>query len=103
MNKTIDTVTTLANAMKVPLEVLSCGEYDQRMRDTLDELDANHTCQIYSHPADVMREVSKKVGPDDLLVVTTAGSELLFRPSLGRIPEELAETTDSSMVVVHYP
>ena len=103
VSKTIETVTAMARAIDVPLEVLSCGEYGDHMRETLEEFNSGLSCQISSHPEDVMREVPDRVGPEDLLVVTTAGSELLFRPSLGRIPEELAETTDSSMVVIHYP
>ncbi len=52
---------------------------------------------------DMIGGIAERVQSHDLLVVTTAGSESRFRSSLERVPEQLAETTDSSIVVIRYP
>lgn len=93
----------MAKALKVPLTILTCQEYDSRMREMLDEMNNDLSFQISSLPEDVIREVPGRVEPDDLLIVTTAGSELRFRSSLGRIPEEIVKATKSSIVIIRYP
>lgn len=100
--KTLETATAIAQAINVPLLVLAAEGYVLHLRKELEELDLELSCQIIPLKGDAIQGVISEVNPLDLVVVTTAGSKLRFRSSLGRIPEQLAEAISGSMVVIHY-
>jgi len=100
--QTLETVTAIAQAINVPLLVLAARRYVTPLREELEALEIELPSQVTRLKDDVVQEVIDKVGPLDLVVVTTAGSQLRFRSSLGRVPERLAERISGSMVVIHY-
>jgi len=100
--KTLEMVTAIAQAINVPLLVLSARRYVIKLRDELDKLELEQPCEITHLGKRVIRGVVGKVGVQDLIVVTTMGSQRRFRSSLGYIPEQLAAAIAGSIVVIHY-
>jgi nucleotide-binding universal stress UspA family protein len=47
--------------------------------------------------------VDTKVNGHDLIAVTTVGSSNRFRSGLGELPEQIAEMSESSIMVIRYP
>jgi Kef-type K+ transport system membrane component KefB len=101
--KTLEMVTAIAQAINVPLLVLAARRYVDSLRAELDGLGLELSSQVTRLGGNVIQDVSGKVSPHDLLVVTTAGSRTRFRSSLGYIPEQLVAATSDSIVVIHYP
>lgn len=101
--KTLEMVTAIAQAISVPLLVLAARRHVDSLRAELDGLELDLSSQVTRLAGNVVQDVAGKVGPHDLVVVTTAGSQRRFRSSLGHVPEQLATVTSGSMVVIHYP
>jgi Kef-type K+ transport system membrane component KefB len=100
--KTLEMVTAIAQAINVPLLVLAERRYVGKLRDELDKLELEQPYEIAHLGEKVVRDVADKAGAQDLIVVTTMGSQRRFRSSLGHIPERLAAATTGSIVVIHY-
>lgn len=98
---TLEIVKAISQAINVPLSILTADRYEAKMLGILNKSD--HKYQIARLGKDVVRSVAQKAGPQDLIIVTTMGSQQRFRSSLGLIPEQLVAATASSVVIVHYP
>lgn len=103
IDKTIDVVMAIAQAINVPLLVLSDAPYMKALQAYIKSLDADHPYRVECLGTNVIEDVVKKVDAYDVIVVTTMGSPSRFRSSLGYIPEQLADATEGSIVVIHYP
>ncbi|MFO8035936.1 MAG: cation:proton antiporter [Anaerolineales bacterium] len=102
-DKTLETVVGIARAVNAPLLVLTAPYYKERIRSKLEEMSGQLSFQISLLQREVVQEVAARVEDNDLVVITSTGSQVRFRSSLGRTPEELAKATDSSIVTIHYP
>ena len=100
--KTVEMATTIARAINVPLLILVARRYASDLEETLEQEEEENPYDIVVERIEVKPLVSR-LASDDLVVITTTGSPLFFRSSLGHIPEQLAAQTKSSMVVIHYP
>ena len=100
--KTLEMVTAIAQAINVPLLVLSARRYVIKLRDELDKLELEQPYEITHLGKKVIQDVVGKVGAQDLIAVTTMGSQRRFRSSLGHIPEQLAAAIAGSIMVIHY-
>lgn len=97
----LNTALTIANSINVPLQILAAVQF-------LDDIEAQESVfgtrfQKEALDPSVTREVSQKVHPLDLVIVTTSGSQQRFQSSLGSLPEELASRLPCSMVVIRFP
>jgi Kef-type K+ transport system membrane component KefB/nucleotide-binding universal stress UspA family protein len=101
--KTLEIVTTVAQAINVPLLVLAAQRYVVNLRDGLDELEPEQPYEVVRLGSNVIQDVADRVGEEDLMVVTTMGSQRRFRSSLGHIPEQLVAAIPGSIVIIHYP
>jgi len=101
--KTLEIVTTVAQAINVPLLVLAAQRYVVNLRDGLDKLKPEQPYEVVRLGSNVIQDVAGRVGAEDLMVVTTMGSQRRFRSSLGHIPEQLVAAISSSIVIIHYP
>jgi len=101
--KTLEIVTTVAQAVNVPLLVLAAQRYAVNLRDGLDKLKPEQPYEVVRLGSNVIQDVAGRVGAEDLMVVTTMGSQRRFRSSLGHIPEQLVAAISSSIVIIHYP
>lgn len=99
--KTVEMATTIARAINVPLLVLVARRYAEYLEEALAEED-DQPAKVIIERIEVQPLVSR-LESDDLVVITTTGSPMFFRSSLGHIPEQVATQTKSSMVVIHYP
>lgn len=97
----LNTAVRIAQAINVPLLVLADAQFmedvcnEQRLADVRFQVE-----QLDTH---VVRDVTNRVHPQDLVLVTTSGSQQWFQSSLGTIPEELAERLPVSLVVMRFP
>ena len=101
--KTLEIVTTVAQAINVPLLVLAAQRYAVNLRDGLDKLKPEQPYEVVRLGSNVIQDVADRVGEEDLMVVTTMGSQRRFRSSLGHIPEQLVAAIPGSIVMIHYP
>jgi Kef-type K+ transport system membrane component KefB len=103
IDKTIDVVLAIAQAVNVPLCILSAEQYRQTLEAYLKGLEIRRPHDIDRLDEDVVQDIASKVNARDLIVVTTIGPASRFRSSLGYIPEQLAAAREGSIVVIHYP
>ncbi len=101
--KTLEMVTDIAQAINVPLLVLAARRYMSNLHEELDKMELEYPSEVVPLGSNFIQDVTHAVGPQDFLVVTTMGSRVRFRSSLGHIPEQLAAVAPASMVVIHYP
>lgn len=101
--KTLEIVTTVAQAINVPLLVLAAQRYVVNLRDGLDKLKPEQPYEVVRLGSNVIQDVAGKVSAEDLMVVTTMGSQRRFRSSLGHILEQLVAAIPGSIVMIHYP
>jgi Kef-type K+ transport system membrane component KefB len=101
--RTLEIVTTVAQAINVPLLVLAAQRYAVNLRDGLDKLEPEQPYEVVRLGSNVIQDVAGQVGAEDLMVVTTMGSQRRFRSSLGYIPEQLVAAIPGSIVIIHYP
>jgi Kef-type K+ transport system membrane component KefB/nucleotide-binding universal stress UspA family protein len=94
-------VMSIARAVNVHLSIRASTQYMGRLQQHLGESNAERTVDLVPLGDDLIQEIGATSTPHDLIIVTTAGSQRRFRSSLGHIPEQLAATTESSMVVIH--
>ncbi|MBU0702911.1 MAG: cation:proton antiporter [Chloroflexi bacterium] len=101
--KTLEMVTAIAQAINVPLLVLTAPLYLANLREQLAKLELEYPCKIARLESNLIQNVVDNVDEHDLIVVTTMGSRRRFRSSLGYVPEQLAAAISGSIVVIHYP
>lgn len=102
-DKTLETVATLAQVINVPLLILSAGRYAADLRDTLEGAESQSSHEVVLLGKDVIRDVTRQVDAQDLVIMTTTGTRRRFRSGLGDLPERVATAVAGSMVVIHYP
>ena len=100
--RTLEVALAIARAINVPLLILAARRYAVRLRDELEKLGLEQPYKI-AYLEEAIRDVVDEAGPQDLILVTTMGSRLRFRSSLGDIPEQLAAAMPGPIVVIHYP
>jgi Kef-type K+ transport system membrane component KefB/nucleotide-binding universal stress UspA family protein len=100
---TLEVSTALAREVNVPLLVLADARHLAKLRTGLDALHYNEPHEVTSLSHNAIRDIKEKTAAQDLIVITTIGSQMRFRSSLGQIPEQLAAATACSIAVVHYP
>lgn len=102
VSDTVEMAMTIAEAINVPLLILVARRYARYLESYLEELEEEHPFEVEIARVEVETLVSR-LKSDDLVVITTTGSQRFFRSSVGHIPEQVAALTESSMVIVHYP
>ena len=100
--KTLEVALPIARAINVPLLIMATRRYAVRLRDELEKLGLEQPYKV-AYLEETIRDVVDEAGPQDLILVTTMGSRLRFRSSLGDIPEQLAAAMPGPIVVIHYP
>lgn len=101
--KTLEMVTAIAQAINVPLLVLTAPLYLANLSEQLANLEPEHPHKISRLESNLVQNVVDNADEHDLIVVTTMGSRRRFRSSLGYVPEQLAAAISGSIVVIHYP
>ncbi len=99
---TVETAAIIAQAVNVPLLLLVDefyrGDVEKHLQDS-----SKVEYKIRDLGTEVVSEVVNIANGRDLILVTTMGSRARFQSSLGTIPEEIAQKTTASLVVVRYP
>ncbi|HEX2906795.1 MAG TPA: cation:proton antiporter [Phototrophicaceae bacterium] len=98
----LEIVAAITDALNVPLQVLAAPEYETKLDDQLEHLHLERAFDITHLSSRRISEITTQIQPNDLLVVTTSGSRMLFRSSLGDFPEDLAAATPEALLVIHY-
>lgn len=97
----VEAALLISQAIDKPLKVLISGQHSD---DLLQLNETNNTqLTIEQLGTDIVRDVTKLARPSDLLILTTFGSQRRFQSSLGRIPEEIAERTTASLIIIRFP
>lgn len=99
----LQTVKTIAEAVNIPMLVLSDESYLDRMRGKLEELDSPPSYKVFKLGRDVVRDVVSRTGSQDLIIIPTVASRMRFGSCMGRMPEQLAEETKASLAVIVHP
>jgi Kef-type K+ transport system membrane component KefB len=94
---------TIADAVNVPLVVLTARQYYDEVCDCLKVVNIEHPYKVNVLESGAMAELSRSIEDDDLVILSTTGTRQRFQSSLGKIPEELAARTEASLMVLHYP
>lgn len=97
------TVSTLAEAINVPVLALVGEDYLDEMQRLGEEMELDPRPKVFKLGRSAVRDVVSRTGPSDLVVVTTVVSRLRFGSSLGRIPEQLADESEASLAVILHP
>ncbi|MBI5671513.1 MAG: cation:proton antiporter [Chloroflexi bacterium] len=97
------TVAAISDALNLPLVVLTAPGYEAAFDAELKRLNLERPYDTAPLNGRRVPEVVRFTRPNDLLVVTTAGSRMRFRSSLGDFPEDLAAATTESLIVIHQP
>lgn len=97
----LTTAVTVAEAINVPLQVLVAPQLTEVVTQEVEA--SGFRVKVGELGANVVKDISQKAHPQDLVLVTTSGSQQRFQSSLGNIPEDLAAKISSSMVVMHFP
>lgn len=97
----IDAALLIAQAVDIPLKILIAGQY----QGDLVRLDENSSLELdIEHlESDVVGYLTELAQPSDLLILATFGSQRRFQSSLGKLPEEIAERTTASLIVIRFP
>lgn len=101
VSETVDMAVTIATAINVPLQIIADSRYSRFLESSLEE-EEEQPYELVIEPVEVDSLVSR-LRSDDLVVITTTGSQRFFRSSLGYMPEQVASQSDASMVVIRYP
>jgi len=99
----LETVSTMADAVNISMLVLSDGSYVERMQEKLEELDSSPSHKVFKLGSNVVRDVTARTGPQDLIIIPTVASRMRFGSCMGRMPEQLAEETNASLAVMVFP
>lgn len=113
LQNTLLTVLPLAETLDIPLLVLSGKENLIAVNQALEaagiDLDvASQAIFDGQGRRDLATEVARRVGPQDVVVMTTLGPQGRFQSTLGSVqrssaPEKLAAVAPCSILIVHYP
>ena len=97
----LQTAMTIAQAVNVPLEIHAAPQF-MAVFEREPVFAGIHT-QVTPLSINVVRDISGHIHPQDLILVTTSGSQQRFESSLGSIPEDIAAHIPASLVVMRYP
>jgi hypothetical protein len=100
---TLEIAVSIADALNVPLRVMATPGYMARLKAEIADLNAEHPIEITRLEGNIIKDVTDEAGPQDLILITSKGSKLRFRSSLGHIPEGIVSSSSDSVLVVHYP
>jgi Kef-type K+ transport system membrane component KefB/nucleotide-binding universal stress UspA family protein len=100
---TLETVSTMAQALNVPLLIMGKMETVLPLKSQMELSDGENPPQIKSLSGDLLTQIHQETTPQDLLVVPTVGSRTRFRSSLGNLPDNLTQSTTASIVFFHCP
>lgn len=103
LEEVLQTATVIAASLNLPLMVLCDDAYLEEIRERMDSLASAPQYKVNKLGRGVVKDVTARATPQDLIMVTTVISRLRFGSSLGRIPEQLAEGTRSSLAVLIHP
>jgi hypothetical protein len=99
----LETVNTMADAVNIPMLVLSDASYEERMHEKLEEIDSPPSHKVFRLGSNVVRDVVSRTAPQDLIIIPTVSSRVRFGSCMGRMPEQLAEETKASLAVMVFP
>lgn len=102
VSNTVKMAITIAKAINVPLSILVARRYANYLETHLAQMEEEYPLEVEVAHVEVDPLVAR-LRSDDLVVITTTGTQGFFRSAVGYIPERVAEHTDASMVVIHYP
>jgi Kef-type K+ transport system membrane component KefB/nucleotide-binding universal stress UspA family protein len=102
MRAPLEIVAAVTEALNLPLLVLASSEHEPALGSAIERMNLEHHYQVVPLNGGGVQDVLVYIRPNDLLMVTTSGSRLRFRSSLGSFPESLAAATPESLVVLHY-
>lgn len=97
------TMSVIASSLNLPTVVLAEEPYLEELRELLSGNKGVPSLKINRLGRSVVRDVSARVTPQDLVLMTTVTSGVRFGPGLGRIPELLARSTKASLIFVINP
>jgi Kef-type K+ transport system membrane component KefB/nucleotide-binding universal stress UspA family protein len=103
LEEMMETVGLLAGALNVPMLVLADESYVSEMSEKLEQLSLPSSHKVFKLANNVVRDVVSRTVPRDLVIIPTVGSRMRFGACMGRIPEQVAEETSSSMAVMIFP
>ncbi len=102
-SRTSEMALALARAINVPLLLLAAERHQARLQAELAKLDPEQQYEVKTLGDSVTQDVVDAVNPQHLVMITSMGSSVRFRSSLGHLPEQIAAATSGPMLVIHYP
>ena len=103
VNQTLDLVSTMSQALNVPLLILARQSKIDMINRSLKNKKPDQSYRVSGMKGEAVHAISQQVNHQDLILVTELGAIKHFRRNLGSIPERLTKATQSSIVFVHYP
>lgn len=103
LDEMADAAVTIADAINIPLLILTAQPYHALICDCIAQLDVKRPHVVHILASNVVKEIEKTVHPQDLLILSTTGTRKRFQSSLGHLPEDLAAKLSVSLMVIHYP
>lgn len=101
VNDTLRIVLIMAQTLNVPLYILTSPNNKTRISEFIENSDIEIPYSINIITKSLIDQMKSITLESDLVVIPTAGSRTQFSSSLGRDPERLANTIDSSIIVIH--
>lgn len=103
INKTIEVLNQLSDAINVPIEIFAAQEYVAIVNDQLTLSKPDHPFKIHEFEPGLEEENQALLRKTDLVLVPTEGSRTRFRASLGYFTERLLSVSKSAVAVIHFP
>lgn len=103
LEEILRTAVIMASSLNLPMMILCHDDYLESIREGMGAFRAAPQYRIYKLGRSVVRDVASRATPQDLVMVTTQISRLHFGSGPGRIPEQLAASTQASLAVLIHP
>lgn len=102
VRRTLDVVLAIANALNVPLLVLTDPCYKKKVEELIEDVEGASEGSLQAVKGNLVSNILNNTTPQDLIVLPSIGSRKRFESSLGELPERLAAVHTGSVMVLHY-
>jgi len=102
LRRLIEANFVLARALNVPLIVLADSSYSKLAQDILQAEAHDQPCELVEINGQVKNHLQSIQTESDLVVVPSIGSRKRFISSIGGLPEQLAATLETNLLILHF-
>jgi len=101
--ESLETAKDISEAMDVPLVVMTTRHYLEDLENNLDLNDENSPQLIRLGDEDSLQIIDEEATENDLVILPSMGSQARFEAQQTRVPFQLMQELESSLLVIHFP